>query len=176
MTIYRLGERTVETPGKGRYWIAPNAAVIGRVRLEAMASVWFAATVRGDNELIVIGERSNVQDGCVLHTDMGFPLTIGPDCTIGHLAMLHGCTIGANSLIGIGATILNGARIGRNCIIGAHAFIAEGKVIPDNALVMGAPGRVVRQVSAGEAERLTASAAHYVENWQRFAGDLSAEA
>lgn len=175
MTLYRLDNQSVSTPGAGSYWVAPNAVVLGRVRIERMASVWFAATVRGDNDLITIGERSNVQDGCVLHTDTGFPLSIGTDCTIGHQAMLHGCTIGANSLIGIGSIILNGTRIGRNCIIGAHAFIGEGKEIPDNSLVMGAPGRVVRQVSADEAKRLTASAAHYVENWQRFAKGLAPE-
>jgi carbonic anhydrase/acetyltransferase-like protein (isoleucine patch superfamily) len=176
MPLYALGARAVETAGEGRCWIAPNAVVLGHVRLRAMASVWFGAVLRGDNELIEVGERSNVQDGCVLHTDEGYPLTIGPDCTIGHLAMLHGCSIGRNSLIGIGATILNGARIGENCLIGAHALVPEGKVIPDHSLVMGTPGRIVRQVSAEEAAGLTESAAHYVENWQRFAAGLKEQA
>jgi carbonic anhydrase/acetyltransferase-like protein (isoleucine patch superfamily) len=162
-----------ELPGEGKYWIAPDAAVIGRVRLGLNASVWFNAVLRGDNELIDIGENSNVQDGCVLHTDPGAPLSVGRGCTIGHLAMLHGCTIGDNSLVGIGAVILNGARIGRNCLIGAKALITEGKEIPDNSLVMGAPGKVVREVTAEMAAGLARSARHYVENWQRFARGLA---
>jgi carbonic anhydrase/acetyltransferase-like protein (isoleucine patch superfamily) len=158
-----------ELPADGHYWVAPNATLIGKVRLRRNASAWFNAVLRGDNEWIDIGENSNVQDGCVLHTDMGSPLTVGRNCTIGHLAMLHGCTIGDNSLVGIGAVILNGARIGRNCLIGARALITEGKIIPDNSLVMGAPGKVVKDVSAQMAAGLTASAQHYVDNWQRYA-------
>ncbi len=172
MTRYTLGDIAPDLAGHAACWIAPNAAVIGNVRLERDASVWFGAVVRGDNEPIVIGERSNVQDGCVLHTDPGFPLTIGPDCTVGHMAMLHGCTIGRNSLIGIGAIVLNGARIGDNCLIGAHALVTEGKVIPDNSLVMGAPGRIMRQLGAAEARDLAANAAHYVETWRRYAREL----
>lgn len=176
MPFHALAGEAVATPGEGRCWVAPNAILIGKVRLAAMASVWYGAVLRGDNEPIVVGERSNIQDGCVLHTDMGAPLTIGDDCTIGHMAMLHGCTIGRNSLIGIGAVVLNHARIGDNCLIGAKALIPEGKVIPDGSLVMGVPGKVVRQLSPAEIEGLTHSAAHYVENWQRFARDLRPQA
>jgi carbonic anhydrase/acetyltransferase-like protein (isoleucine patch superfamily) len=170
MAIFRLGDKAPVL--EGEVWVADNAAVIGNVVLRANSSVWFAATLRGDNDPIVIGENTNIQDGSVLHTDLGQPLTIGANCTIGHSVVLHGCVIGENSLIGIGATVLNGAKIGRNCLIGAHALIPEGKVIPDNSLVMGAPGKVVREVSEGQAQALTASALHYVENWKRFRGGL----
>jgi len=149
-------------------WVAPNATVIGRVRLARDSSVWFGAVLRGDQEPISVGERSNVQDGCVLHTDMDFPLDIAADCTVGHLAMLHGCTIHRNSLIGIGAVILNGAVIGENCLIGAKALIPERKVIPAGSLVMGAPGKVVRQLTDAEIAGLTKSAQHYAENWKRY--------
>ena len=169
MTIYALDGVAPELPEEGAYWIAASADVIGRVRLERNASVWFNAVLRGDNELIWLGEGSNIQDGCVLHTDMGSPLTIGKNCTIGHKAMLHGCTIGDNSLIGIGATVLNDAVIGKNCLIGAHSLVPEGKVIPDNSLVMGAPGRVVRELDQAAIARLTKTASNYVRNWQRFA-------
>ncbi len=174
MATYSLDGITPDLPPAGEYWIAPNAAVLGRIRLERDASVWFGATLRGDNELILIGEGSNVQDGCVLHTDMGAPLTVGANCTIGHQAILHGCTIGANSLIGMGACILNHAQIGKNCLIGAKALIPEGKVIPDNSLVMGAPGKVVREVTPEMSEQLTRSAQGYVRNWRRFAAGLRA--
>lgn len=170
--VYRLGAAAPELPPGGEYWIAPGAVVLGRVRLERNASVWFSAVLRGDNELIHVGENSNVQDGSVLHTDMGSPLTIGRNVTIGHQAMLHGCTIGDNTLIGIKATVLNGARIGRNCLIGAHALIPEGKEIPDGSLVMGAPGRVVRALEGPAIQMLEASAWHYVENWRRYAQEL----
>ena len=173
MTIYALDGITAELPGAGLYWIAPDAAVIGRVKLERHASVWFGAVLRGDNELILIGENSNVQDGCVLHTDLGAPLSIGRNCTIGHKAILHGCTIGDNSLVGMGATILNHAKIGRNCLIGANALITEGKVIPDNSLVMGAPGKVVRVLDDEAIASLPKSAEGYVRNWQRFANGLA---
>ncbi len=173
MACYALDGVSPHLPGEGHYWIAPDAAVIGRVKLEANASVWFGAVIRGDNELILIGENSNVQDACVLHTDAGSPLTIGRNCTIGHKAMLHGCTIGDNSLIGMGATILNNAVIGRNCLIGANALIAEGKVIPDNSLVMGMPGKIVRELDAESIARLPKSAEGYVRNWQRFARGLT---
>ncbi|MGQ0486538.1 MAG: gamma carbonic anhydrase family protein [Hyphomicrobiales bacterium] len=174
MTILDLDGIAPELPGEGRYWIAPTASVIGRVRLESNASVWFGAVLRGDNEWIVIGENSNVQDGCIMHTDRGSPLNVGRNCTIGHQAVLHGCTIGDNSLVGIGAIILNNAKIGRNCLIGAHTLIPEDKVIPDNSLVMGAPGKVVRELDAEAAARLTKSAEGYVRNWQRFAKGLKA--
>jgi len=172
MPIYCLENVTPELPENDEYWIAPNAAVMGRVILKKNASIWWGCTVRGDNDPIVIGENSNVQDGSVLHTDLGSPLNIGANVTIGHLVMLHGCEIGDNSLIGIGAVVLNGARIGKNCLIGAKALIPEGKVIPDNSLVMGAPGKVVREVSPAQVERLTGSAAGYVRNWKRYAAGL----
>jgi carbonic anhydrase/acetyltransferase-like protein (isoleucine patch superfamily) len=174
MTVYALEGISPELPEDGLYWIAPGASVIGKVRLGPMASVWFGAVLRGDNELLDVGENSNVQDGCVLHSDMGAPLVIGSNCTIGHKAILHGCSIGDNSLIGMGATVLNHARIGRNCLIGANALITEGKVVPDNSLVLGAPGKVVRQLDAEAASRLPLSAAGYVRNWQRFATGLRA--
>lgn len=172
MTIYALDGISAELPGPGRYWIAPDASVIGKVRLEVNASIWFGAVLRGDNELILIGENSNIQDGCVLHTDIGAPLSIGRNCTIGHRAILHGCTIGDNSLIGMGAAILNHARIGRNCLIGANALISEGKIIPDNSLVMGMPGKIVRELDAAAIAQLPLAAAGYVRNWQRFAQGL----
>ncbi len=170
MTLYALGgaQPDVDTGA----WVAPDANVIGNVTLRARSSVWFGATLRGDNELIEVGKGSNVQENCVFHTDMGFPLTIGENCTIGHKVMLHGCTIGDNSLIGMGATILNGAKIGKNCLIGAGALITENKVIPDGSLVMGAPGKVVRQLDDAAIAALTASALHYTENAARFRRDL----
>ena len=150
------------------YWVAPTATVIGRVRLGADASVWWGAVLRGDNEWITIGQGSNVQDNAVLHTDPGFPLEVGNNVTVGHQAMLHGCTIGEGSLIGIGAVVLNGARIGRNCLIGAMAFIGEGKDIPDNSLVKGIPGKVVGTVTAEQATRMHAGTAQYIRNWRRY--------
>jgi carbonic anhydrase/acetyltransferase-like protein (isoleucine patch superfamily) len=149
-------------------WIAPGAHVMGRVRIGAGASVWFGAVLRGDNEWIDIGDETNVQENSVLHTDWGFPLTIGTRCTIGHKAMLHGCVIADGSLIGMGATVLNGARIGAGCLIGACALVTEGKVIADGSLVMGAPGRVVRSLDDDGRARLLASAAGYAANAQRF--------
>ena len=167
---YRLGDLRVDSHPTS--WIAPNATVIGNVRLQARASVWFGAVLRGDNELIDIGEDSNVQDGTVMHTDMGSPLTLGKGVTVGHNAMLHGCTVGDYSLIGINAVILNGARIGKYCIIGAGSLITEGKVIPDGSLVMGCPGKVVRELTDEQKKMLEASAAHYVNNAQRYAREL----
>ena len=168
---YRLGDACVDTHPDS--WTAPTATLIGRVRLEEGASVWFNAVLRGDNELILIGKDSNVQDGAVMHTDMGYPLTLGTGVTIGHNAMLHGCTVGDYSLIGINAVILNGAKIGKHCIIGANALIAEGKEIPDGSLVMGSPGKVVRELSEAQKKMLEGSAAHYVHNAQRYARDLA---
>lgn len=153
-------------------WVAPDANLIGRVVLEAESSVWFGVTMRGDNEEIRVERGSNVQENCVLHTDMGYPLVIGPDCTIGHKAMLHGCIIGEGTLIGMGATILNGAKIGRGCLIGAGALVTEGKEIPDGSLVMGAPGRVVRELDAAARERLLLSASGYRANARRFRDGL----
>ncbi len=164
--IYDLEDRRLVT--RGDYWIAPTASVIGSVVLEHNASVWFNVVIRGDNDLITIGENSNIQDGAVLHTDYGIPLVVGANVTVGHKAMLHGCTIGDNSLIGINAVILNNARIGRNCIIGANALIPEGKEIPDNSLVMGSPGKVVKEISEMQAMRIQLGALHYVENFKRY--------
>ena len=153
-------------------WVAPDATLIGRVVLEEGASVWFGAVLRGDNEEVRVGAGSNVQDNSVLHTDLGYPLTIGANCTIGHRVMLHGCTVGDGSLIGMGATLLNGARIGRGCLIGAGALITEGKDIPDFSLVMGAPGRVVRALDDAAQARLIASAQGYRANMGRFRAGL----
>jgi len=152
-------------------WIAPGCHLIGKVTVMAKASVWFGSTIRGDNERITVGQGSNVQENCVLHTDMGFPLMIGTDCTIGHKAMRHGCTIGDNSLIGMGASVLNGAVIGKNCLIGAGALITEGKVIPDGSLVMGI-GKIVRTLDAAAVAGLTASALHYQDNAARYRAGL----
>ncbi|MBU0806703.1 MULTISPECIES: gamma carbonic anhydrase family protein [Pseudomonas] len=168
---YRLGQSHVDAHADS--WVAPNATLVGKVKLEPGASVWFNAVLRGDNELIHVGENSNVQDGTVMHTDMGFPLTIGTGVTIGHNAMLHGCTVGDYSLIGINAVVLNGAKIGKYCIIGANSLIGEGKEIPDGSLVMGSPGKVVRELTEAQKKMLEASAAHYVHNAQRYARDLS---
>lgn len=170
--IYALGDRKIIT--RGDYWVADNAAVIGSVVLEHNASVWYNAVIRADNDLITIGEGSNVQDGSVLHTDDGVQLSIGKNVTIGHQVMLHGCSIGEGSLIGIKATVLNNTRIGKQCLIGAHTLIAEGKDIPDRSLVMGSPGKVVRQLTDAEVARLLNNALHYVKNFQRFRMDLKA--
>ena len=171
---YALGDVRVSTDGDA-FWIAPSAVVIGNVRLETNASVWWQAVLRGDNELITIGENSNIQDGCVLHTDPGYPLNIGRNVTVGHLAMLHGCTIGDNSLIGIGAVILNDAVVGENCLIGAKALVPEGKEIPANSLVMGAPAKVVRRLEDKHIARIREAAEHYVGNWQRYRRELQSE-
>lgn len=165
-SLYALNESVPDVAADA--WVAPGCFVIGNVTLEAKSSVWFGCTLRGDNARITVGAGSNVQENCVLHTDIGFPLTIGAGCTIGHKAMLHGCTIGANSLIGMGATVLNGAVIGQNCLIGAGALITEGKVIPDGSLVMGAPGKVVRMLDDAAIVGLRQSALHYQQNAALF--------
>ena len=172
--IYKLNENKPQFPEDGDFWVAPDANVIGKIRLNTGASVWFGATLRGDNEWIDIGAGSNVQENSVLHTDIGFPLTIGRNCTIGHKAVLHGCIIGDQSLIGMGAIVLNGAQIGRNCLIGAAALITEGTIIPDYSLVVGAPGKVVRSLTEAEIEGLLASATGYQTNMRRFAKGLEA--
>jgi carbonic anhydrase/acetyltransferase-like protein (isoleucine patch superfamily) len=172
VTVYALGDAKPDLPPVGEHWIAPSAAVIGRVRMLKNASVWFGVTARGDSEWITIGEGSNVQDGSVLHTDPGAPLTIGKGVTVGHMVMLHGCEIGDGSLIGIGSIILNRTKIGKNCLIGANTLLTEGKDIPDNSVVMGAPGKVVRQVDDNARAILHYSAIHYVENWQRYAREM----
>ncbi|MCQ4286075.1 gamma carbonic anhydrase family protein [Pseudomonas stutzeri] len=168
---YRLGDSRVETHPES--WVAPSATLVGKIRLDAGANVWFGAVLRGDNELIHVGVNSNVQDGSVMHTDMGYPLTLGTGVTVGHNAMLHGCTVGDYSLVGINAVILNGAKIGKYCIIGANTLIAEGKEIPDGSLVVGSPGKVVRELTEQQKKMLEASAAHYVHNAQRYARDLA---
>jgi len=170
MTVYTL-DGVAPDIAEGVF-VAPDANVIGKIRLQAGSSVWFGCTLRGDNELIDLGVGSNIQENCVLHTDMGFPLVIGAGCTIGHKAMLHGCTIGENSLIGMGATVLNGAKIGKNCLIGAGALITEGKEIPDGSLVMGVPGKVIRELSEDAIEGLRASALGYQDNASRFLAGL----
>jgi carbonic anhydrase/acetyltransferase-like protein (isoleucine patch superfamily) len=169
--LLQLEDRRVRA--EGDCWIAETAVVLGSVLLKRDASVWFNAVIRGDNELITVGEGSNIQDGSVLHTDPGCPIVIGRNVTVGHKVMLHGCEIGDNSLIGINAVVLNRVKIGRNCLIGANALITEGKEIPDNSMVLGAPGKVVRELSAEEIEGLRLSAAHYVENARRFRRGLA---
>lgn len=171
---YRLGDACVQADPQS--WVAPGATLVGKVRLEAGASVWFGAVLRGDNELIHIGRDSNVQDGSVLHTDMGSPLTLGTGVTVGHNAMLHGCSVGDYSLIGINTVVLNGAKIGRHCLIGANTLIPEGREIPDGSLVMGSPGKVVRELTDEQKRALEASAAHYVDNARRYARDLAEQA
>jgi carbonic anhydrase/acetyltransferase-like protein (isoleucine patch superfamily) len=174
MNIHALGDKSPQLPPKGEYWIAPGAWVLGDVILKPGASVWFGAVLRGDNEPITVGENTNIQENSVLHTDMGEPLTLGRGVTVGHMAMLHGCTVGDHSLIGIGAVVLGRAQIGKNCLIGAGALVTEGKEIPDGSLVVGSPARVVRQLEPGQIAALEASAEHYVQNWRRFARDLRA--
>jgi carbonic anhydrase/acetyltransferase-like protein (isoleucine patch superfamily) len=169
MPIFELAGVQPEFPADGKYWIAETAVVIGRVRLKSEASVWWGAVLRGDNEWIEIGERSQVQDNSTIHTDPGFPLTIGRDCVIGHNVVLHGCTIAGNSLIGMGAIVLNGARIGRNSIVGAGALVTERKEFPDNSLIVGAPARAVRTVDQKGLELIEWSADWYVKNSQRHA-------
>lgn len=172
MPIYALDGQAPDLPEAGQFFVADTAILIGRVRLGVDASVWFGSVLRGDNEWIELGARSNIQESCTLHTDMGYPLTIAADCTIGHNVVLHGCTIAENSLIGMGAIVLNGARIGRNCLVGANALVTEGKEFPDNSLIVGAPARAVRTLDAAAVAQLTGAAAHYVENWKRYAKGL----
>jgi len=169
MALYEFEGHRVSVPASGRFWVAENATVIGSVRIEEDASIWFNAVVRGDNEPIVIGARANVQDGCVLHTDPGFPLSVGAEATIGHMAMLHGCSIGRGALIGIGAIVLNGASVGEGCLIGSGALIAEGKEIPAGSVVLGSPGKIIRRVSEKDLERMRWSVETYVDRWQAYA-------
>jgi carbonic anhydrase/acetyltransferase-like protein (isoleucine patch superfamily) len=171
---YALGDDRIRT-ADDLFWIAPTAVVIGRVSLGRNASVWWHSVLRGDTEPITVGDGSNIQDGCVLHTDPGFPLVIGNGVTVGHMVALHGCTIGDGSLIGIGAAILTGARIGRDCLIGARALIPEGKTIPDNSRVMGAPGKVVREVTPEHIARMRESAEQYVRNAELYRRALRVE-
>ncbi|MGB7098446.1 MAG: gamma carbonic anhydrase family protein [Xanthobacteraceae bacterium] len=170
--IYELDGQKPDLPEEGRYWVAPSAAVIGKVRLNTDCSVWFGAVLRGDNEWIELGERSQVQDNSTLHTDFGFPITIGPDCVIGHNVVLHGCTIGAHVLVGMGATILNGAQIGAHCLVGASALITEGKSFPERSLIIGSPARVLRTLDEAAAVEIAAGAEFYVRNFKRYAKGL----
>ncbi len=172
--LYQLDDLQVQAVGD--YWVADNAVVLGNVLLCQDASVWFNAVLRGDTELITVGEGSNVQDGSVLHTDLGYPINIGAHVTIGHKVMLHGCDIGEGSLVGINSVVLNGAKIGKNCIIGANALITEGKVIPDNSMVMGSPGKVVKTLSEKQGALIRMGAKHYVENARRFRDGLAPQA
>jgi carbonic anhydrase/acetyltransferase-like protein (isoleucine patch superfamily) len=169
MPIHALDGVSPELPAEGSTWIAPTATVIGKVRIGPGVGIWFGAVVRGDGEPIVIGEDTNLQEHAIVHTDPGFPATIGQGCTIGHRAIVHGATVGDNVLIGMGAIVLNGATIGDNSLVGAGAVVPEGRAIPPGSLVLGMPGKVVRALSADEIARNRASAAHYVANWRRFA-------
>ena len=170
--IYALDGILPQLPDDGDYWVAPGANLMGRVVLASGTSIWFGATLRGDNDEIRIGVGSNVQENSVLHTDPGYPLTVGANCTIGHKALLHGCTIGDGTLVGMGAMVMNGAVVGRGCLIGAGALITEGKQIPDGSLVMGAPGRIVRQLDEAAQLRLVQSARGYAANMRRFRDGL----
>lgn len=171
MSLYQLQDHVPQIHPES--WIAPNAIVIGKVNVQKNASLWWNVVARGDNDLITIGENSNVQDGSVLHTDAGIQLQIGANCTIGHMVMLHGCTIGENSLIGIGSVIMNHAVIGKNCIVGSNSLVPEGKVFPDGVLILGSPAKAIRQLEPAEIEKLKVSAGNYVLNWQRYAKYLS---
>ena len=170
--IYALGDRAPEFVGAGHF-VADNASIIGSVRLKDRASIWFNCVLRGDNDWLVVGERSNIQDGSVLHTDPGIELVVGDGVTVGHKVMLHGCEIGSNSLIGIGSTVLNGAKIGKNCLVGAHALVTENKVFPDGSLILGAPASVVRELTDDELALIRRSADVYVDNAGRFSRSLS---
>ncbi len=171
MPVYTLENHHPELDPQS--WIAPNANVIGKVRMEKNASVWWNCTLRGDRDWLIVGENSNIQDGSVLHTDFGIQLTIGKNVTVGHMVTLHGCTIGDNSLIGMGATILNNAVIGKNSLVGANTLISEGKVFPERSLIMGAPGKLIRQLTDEEVAKLPSSSVRYVNNWQRYQRELA---
>jgi len=172
MAVYELDGQAPDLPADGRYWIADRAAVIGRVRLMRDASVWFNVVLRGDNEWIELGERSQIQDNATVHTDPGFPVIIADNCVIGHNVVLHGCTIAANSLIGMGAILLNGAKIGKNCLVGAGAVVTEGKEFPDNSLIVGAPARAIRPLDEKAVEAIARGADIYVRRWQQYTKGL----
>ena len=173
MPVYALGAYTPDLPEIGQFWIAPTAVALGRVVMKAEASLWYGVTLRADNDRIVIGARSNIQDGTVAHADPGRPVLIGDDVTVGHKVILHGCTVGDNSLIGMGSTLLNGVVVGRNCLVGANSLLTENKVFPDNSLIVGSPARVVRTLTDDQIAGNMASAAHYVANWRRHAAELA---
>ena len=172
MPLYSLDGRKPRLPPAGRFWIAPSASLIGDVVVGPDVGIWFGAVLRGDNEPIVLGARTNIQESCTLHTDMGSPLTLGEDCTVGHNAILHGCEIGDGSLIGMGAIVLNGARIGRSCLIGAGALVTEGKIFEDRSLIIGSPAKTIRMLDGEAVEGLRRAAAEYVETWRRYAAGL----
>ncbi|HUZ32661.1 MAG TPA: gamma carbonic anhydrase family protein [Xanthobacteraceae bacterium] len=170
--IYELDGQKPDLPDAGRYWVAPSASVIGKVRLNIDCSVWFGAVLRGDNEWIELGARSQIQDNSTLHTDPGFPISIGPDCVIGHNVVLHGCSIGERALIGMGAIILNGARIGAGCLVGAGALVTEGKEFPEKSLIVGSPARAIRTLDDAAAAAIAAGADIYVRNFKKYANGL----
>ena len=172
MGIYELDGQSPDLPADGRYWVADTAVVIGKVRLKTDASVWFGSVLRGDNEWIELGERSNIQESCTLHTDMGYPLTIGTDCTIGHNVVLHGCTVADGSLIGMGAIVLNGAKIGPRSLVGAGALVTEGKEFPPNSLIVGAPARAIKTLDEKAAKSVSFAAEWYVKRWNQYAKGL----
>jgi carbonic anhydrase/acetyltransferase-like protein (isoleucine patch superfamily) len=172
MPVYAIGQRTPTLPGAGRFWIAPDAHVVGSVSLEEEVGIWFGAVLRGDNDQIAIGRGSNIQEGAMLHTDPGLRLVVGAGVTVGHHAILHGCQVGDNSLIGMGSTVLNGARIGANCLLGANALVRENADFPDNSLIVGAPAQVKRTLTEAQIAGLRRSAEHYVEKFQLFASSL----
>lgn len=172
MPIYALASERPDLPEPGRYWIAETAVLIGRVRLKVDASVWWGAVLRGDNEWIEIGERTQIQDNCTIHTDPGFPASIGPECVIGHNVVLHGCTIGSHSLIGMGAIVLNGARIGQHSVVGAGALVTEGKEFPDHTLIVGSPARAVRALDEKAAKLIAHGVDVYVRRWKQYAEQL----
>jgi carbonic anhydrase/acetyltransferase-like protein (isoleucine patch superfamily) len=169
MALYELDGDRVAVPASGRFWVAETAVLVGKVVIEEDASVWFGTVARGDNEPIVVGRRSNVQDGCILHTDLGFPLTIGPEATVGHGVILHGCTIGRGALVGMGAIVLNGAEIGEESLVGAGALIPEGKKIPPRSVVVGSPGKIVREVTERDLTTMRFGVQFYVDRWQAYA-------
>lgn len=172
MPVYSLDGKSPDLPEAGAYWVAPDAHVIGDVTLGTDVGVWFGAVLRGDNDPIRVGARTNIQEGAMLHTDFGYPISIGEGCTIGHHAIIHGATLGDNTLIGMGATVLNGAVIGANCLVGANALVTEGKQFPDNSLIVGAPARAVRVLDEAAIAGLRGSAELYVANWKRFAAGM----
>jgi carbonic anhydrase/acetyltransferase-like protein (isoleucine patch superfamily) len=172
MTIYALDEHQPVLPEAGRFWIAPGAHVVGRVRIGTDVGIWFGAVIRADNDTIEIGERTNIQEGALLHADPGFPIRIGAGCTIGHHAIVHGCTIGPSTLIGMGATILNGAKIGANCLVGANALVTEGKEFADGTLIVGSPAKALRPLDPQAIENIRKDVAGYVAKWQRYAKEL----
>jgi carbonic anhydrase/acetyltransferase-like protein (isoleucine patch superfamily) len=172
MALYELDGVSVKTPGPDRFWVADDAIVVGKVEIGDDVSIWFGSVVRADNDFIRIGAGANIQDGCVLHVDPGFPIDIGENCAIGHKVMLHGCSIGRGSLIGMGSIIMNGARIGEECLIGANTLIPEGKIIPARSLVMGAPGKVIRELTDEDVARISKGPANYRRNWRIYAATM----